>query len=244
MHRGDAPATWLVAALGLPSSAQQLPVPHAVVILPLRAFSAASCVVAMATAAWPGGCACVRVCMCTRQCVFVCARSCSYNTLDLNSSPHPRRSGRRTWLERLTCFLVKKLRFVNTMLSFTHTHARWAAPWFLPVHQRRRGKLSFNCVFEWMQMKTFLNSISAEYVFSFSSKNLMNILEAETRWWQIGEKMGCENVCYLWQMSHFDLSARKREAWWVLLPSLCRTNNMEKMQVCAYVGSINGLHDW
>lgn len=43
--------------------------------LPPRAFSAASSVVTMATAAWP----------------WVCC--CSYDKLDLNSSPHPRRAG-------------------------------------------------------------------------------------------------------------------------------------------------------
>lgn len=232
MHRGDAPATWLAAALGLPSSAQQLPVPHAVVILPPRAFSAASCVVAMATSAWPG--VCVRAC--THQCVFVCACSCSYNTLDLNSSPHPRRSGRRTWLERLTCFSVKKLRLVNTMLSLTHTHISqltcdWACVMrctlvFLCAPSAEGEISNFNCVFEWMQMKTVLTLFSAECVFSFSSKNLMNISEAETRWWQMGRETGCEKVSYLWRTSHFDLSARKREAWWVLLPWLCRTKNM------------------
>lgn len=157
MHYRCASGTWLAAAFGLSVWQQPSPVRPATPCssrrgdsLPPRAFSAASCVVAMATAAWPWVGVCAHACMPACVCVCVCC-CCSYNTLDLNSSPHPRHSGQAhtTWAADL--LLGQEALAVSTPLSHTHTHiSQLTCDWlcvmsctftvaiFPPVHRHRR----------------------------------------------------------------------------------------------------------
>lgn len=161
------PRDWLLLLASpcgnsLPPSAQQLPVPHAVVVLCLRGPFLQH----PASSPWQRqpdpGC----VCVCARQCVFVCTCSCSYNTLDLNSSPHPRhsRQAHMTWAADLLLgqeASACQYDAVSHPHTRTHTHiSQLTSDWAclmsrtLVFHcapsraSAPRGKYCFNWVFE------------------------------------------------------------------------------------------------
>lgn len=118
MHRCTVGRDWLQLSVSL--CGNSLPIHPATPYsscrggsLPPRAFSAASSVVTMATAAWP----------------WVCC--CSYYGLDLNSSPHPRQA-HMTWATDLLLIVggqqalgVSESQGANTLLCM----CRWTPLW-------------------------------------------------------------------------------------------------------------------